>query len=231
MHLGDSRDVLPTIAGPYVLVTDPPYGVNLGTHGAAKDRRRDRVLVKDAYNGFADTIDDLRTVVIPCVQAALAVAKRGAVFCAGTHIREFPAPSAIGGIYLPAGCGRSSWGFTNFAHVLFYGKAPELEKGARPTGISSTETAEQNGHPVPKPVGWMLWLVALASRVDDVIVDPFAGSATTGVAALRTGRRFIGIERDPEYFRIACERLTAEQDNSTLKASRAGQASLFGKAG
>jgi site-specific DNA-methyltransferase (adenine-specific) len=231
MYMGDSRDVVPTIAGPYVLVTDPPYGVNLGDHLAAKDRRRNRVLVKDAYNGFADTLENLRTSVVPCVEAALTVADRGAVFCAGTRIREFPEPSAVGGVYLPAGCGRSSWGFTNFAHVLFYGKAPDLEKGARPTGISSTETAESNGHPVPKPVGWMLWLVTLTSRVGDVVLDPFAGSATTGIAAMRAGRRFVGIERDPEYFRIACDRLKAEESNSTLKAARTGQTSLFGKAG
>lgn len=230
MHLGDARDVLPGVPAPYVLVTDPPYGVDLGTHLAAKDRRRDRVLVKDGYNGFADTLENLRDVVIPCVHDALAVADRGAVFCAGTRIREFPEPAAVGGVYLPAGCGRSAWGFTNFAHCLFYGQAPDLQKGARPTGMSSTESAEQNGHPVPKPLGWMLWVVRLATRADDVVFDPFTGSGTTGVAALRLGRRFVGIERDPTYFGIACERLRAEAAGSTLKAQRAGQTPLFGGA-
>lgn len=62
----------------------------------------------------------------------------------------------------------------------------------------------------------------------DVILDAFAGSATTGIAALRRGCRFIGIERDPKYFAVSCDSLAAEEEGSTLQAMRSGQASLFG---
>ncbi len=57
----------------------------------------------------------------------------------------------------------------------------------------------------------------------------FSGSATTGLAALRLGRKFIGIERDPAYFDLSVDRLRAEESNSTLQAARAGQLPLLGR--
>jgi site-specific DNA-methyltransferase (adenine-specific) len=53
----------------------------------------------------------------------------------------------------------------------------------------------------------MTWLVDLSSRYNELILDPFMGSGTTGVACVKLGRRFIGIEIDPGYFEIACQRI------------------------
>lgn len=68
---------------------------------------------------------------------------------------------------------------------------------------------EESGHPCPRPVDTMFHIAQLAAARGGLIIDPFAGSGTTGVAAIRTGRRFIGIEIDPAYADIArdrCER-------------------------
>ena len=59
------------------------------------------------------------------------------------------------------------------------------------------------------------------------MLDPFAGSASTGIAALRAGYRFIGIERVPAYAELARERLAAEEQGSTLQARAQGQEALF----
>jgi len=83
-------------------------------------------------------------------------------------------------------------------------------------------------HPTPKPIALMLELVELFTDPDDLIIDPFAGSGTTLVAALRLGRRAIGIERDPKYHALAVDRLNAEVSGSSLRAARAGQGALFG---
>lgn len=66
----------------------------------------------------------------------------------------------------------------------------------------------RNIHPTVKPVSLMRWLVALATPPGGVILDPFAGSASTGVAAVMEGRVFLGIEREARYIDIACARLT-----------------------
>ena len=70
--------------------------------------------------------------------------------------------------------------------------------------------AEKNGHPVPKPVGWMRWLVALTTRPGDLVLDPFSGSGTTAKAAKELGRRFLGLEINPEYCAIAERRIAQE---------------------
>ena len=82
-------------------------------------------------------------------------------------------------------------------------------------------------HPTTKPLHLMLELVSLFTDPDEVVLDPFAGSGTTGVACLRLGRRFIGVERDEKYHAIACERLEAESQGLTLRDARAGQIPLF----
>lgn len=66
---------------------------------------------------------------------------------------------------------------------------------------------ERGLHPTQKPVLLFDYLARTYTNAGDVILDPFMGSGTTGVAALKAGRKFIGIEREAEYFEIACKRV------------------------
>jgi DNA modification methylase len=66
----------------------------------------------------------------------------------------------------------------------------------------------RNIHPTVKPLALMRWLVALVTPPGGVVLDPFAGSATTGIAAVLEDRLFLGIEREAKYIDIACARLT-----------------------
>jgi DNA modification methylase len=203
LYLGDCREILPTLGKVDAVVTDPPYGINLG----AGDRRGgSHGLAKSAYHGYEDTLENFRRVIVPAIRLALAHAERGAVFCT-LNLHELPKPDAIGGVYVPAATGRHCWGYASLQPVGFYGVAPDLNKGPRPSAIRSSEIAEDNGHPCPKPLGWMTWLVSHVSRAGEVIFDPFMGSGTTGVAAVKLGRKFIGIEIEPKYFEIACSRI------------------------
>ena len=73
-----------------------------------------------------------------------------------------------------------------------------------------------NTHTTIKPQKLMTELVGLFTDKDDSILDCFMGSGSTGVAAVSMGRRFIGIERDPEYFDICCRRIEKAQDGGAL---------------
>ena len=64
-------------------------------------------------------------------------------------------------------------------------------------------------HPCEKPLAMMEHIIAASSRPGDVVLDPFMGSGTTGVACVKLGRKFIGIELDPGYFDIAVKRIKA----------------------
>jgi site-specific DNA-methyltransferase (adenine-specific) len=65
---------------------------------------------------------------------------------------------------------------------------------------------EGKHHPTQKPLPLMKWCIDQAGNPESIL-DPFMGSGTTGVAAIQMGRSFIGIEREPKYFDIACKRI------------------------
>ena len=88
----------------------------------------------------------------------------------------------------------------------------EIRAQAVPFQVGSA--ADYNEHPTCKPVDTMAWLLG---KTEGTIFDPFMGSGTTGVACVRTGRRFIGCEISEEYFDIARKRIQAELDARDAK--------------
>lgn len=76
------------------------------------------------------------------------------------------------------------------------------------TGKRHSPRLVRNTHPTVKPLALMRWLVRLVTPEGGVVLDPFAGSGSTGIAAVLEGRPFVGIEREGEYADVACARLT-----------------------
>lgn len=205
------------------VVTDPPYGVDLGN---GKDMRGgSHGLARRSYANYEDTYENLVGLIIPRLRAALALAKRGACF-PGPHLQDFPKASYVGGIYCPAASGRCAWGFITFLPILFYGKDPRLQFGAKPNVLESNATTEKFGHPCPKPVEWMRWLIERTTLPGETVLDPFMGSGTTGVACVNTGRNFIGIEIDKGYFDIAQRRI-AEAKNTLFEPATEHEQNLM----
>jgi len=77
------------------------------------------------------------------------------------------------------------------------------------TGAKSLE--RDGHHPTEKPIWLMQALIADFTQPGDTILDPFMGSGTTGVAAIRAGRKFVGIEKDPEHYATAVRRMRYEE--------------------
>lgn len=84
---------------------------------------------------------------------------------------------------------------------------PEHQKYFYAPRATRKEKGEDNKHPTVKPVALMEWLIQIYSSPNHIVLDPFMGSGTTGVACRNTGRDFVGIERDKEYYNIAQQRL------------------------
>lgn len=215
LYLGDCLEILPTLPKVDAVITDPPYGVGYAG-SATKHSARSGI----GYLSFDDTPENVRENIVPRFVAALERAERAALTPGIRCARMYPQPTGEGVIWYPSGANSGPWGFITHQPIYYYGKCPFLadKKGRRSTGFQSTESAEQNGHPCPKPVGQMQWIINRASRYGEKILDPFMGSGTTGVACMNLGRKFIGIEIEPKYFDIACRRIDDAQRQARLFA-------------
>jgi site-specific DNA-methyltransferase (adenine-specific)/modification methylase len=74
-------------------------------------------------------------------------------------------------------------------------------------GMLREKGAQRGDHPTQKPLEVMKWAIGHIPAPCETILDPFAGSGTTGVAAIQMGKSFIGIEREPKYFEAMCRRI------------------------
>lgn len=83
---------------------------------------------------------------------------------------------------------------------------------------SADERDTGNTHPTVKPLALMRYLCMLISTPDAVVLDPYLGSGSTGIACVGLGRKFVGIEIDPAYFEIACQRIEDAQRQQRLFA-------------
>jgi len=103
------------------------------------------------------------------------------------------------------------------------------ENFERPKFVSGLVTVnEKTPHPTQKPVSLMEHLIKIHTNHNDLVIDPFMGSGTTGVAAVQTGRRLIGIELDTNYYDVACVRINNAHYQESLENSTNTLTSFFG---
>lgn len=117
------------------------------------------------------------------------VAQGNNIYGALHHITKSPEPRADAG---------------SAARFFYCAKAAAAERG------------EGNDHPTVKPLALMRWLLTLVVPPGGLVLDPFLGSGSTGVAAIELGMRFVGVERDRKSFDIACARIEAAQRQGQL---------------
>lgn len=178
-----------------LVLTDPPYGVEFG------------------YDSIEDTKAELKKLVDAFMPEALRVAKRVVVTCGNGNQSLYPSPTWTMAWISTAGAGQNAWGFTCWQPVLCYGKDPYRENGmgARRDIIMSNETSAKSDHPCPKPIEfWKTLMDRCSVKESDTILDPFAGSGTTGVAAKQLKRNCTLIEISPKYIEIIKSRLSQE---------------------
>jgi len=234
---GDCLGVLPTIPDKAIahVITDPPYEAEAHTSG-----RRVAGALKVASLDFAPITTDLR--IASADHFSRLAARWTIAFCQVEAAMLWSAALAVGGAKtrrvaiwvkpdgMPQFSGdRPAMGYESI--VLAHAEGRCAWNGGGQHGVFThpchRDPKTATGHMTEKPLPLMLELVALFTDPDELILDAFAGSGTTGVACLRLDRRFIGIEKDPKYAAVARERLRAESQGLSLRDSRAGQLAMF----
>lgn len=230
LYCGDARDILPRMQPVDLILTDPPYLVSKG--GFASNLQLDGGFggwMKE-YGNQGDIVDcDLEfSDWLPLAFAALAGQAQAYFMTNGRNLKAMQQAAEDAGFRLhtvlvwdkrAALPNKYYQNVTEFALFMFKGKAFTIADPASKNLVSIFQRDESQ-HPTEKPVELMSFWLRNSSKAGDLICDPFMGSGTTGVAALREGRRFIGIEKDPTHFATACRRIE--------DAQRQGQ--LFGEA-
>ena len=99
---------------------------------------------------------------------------------------------------------------------IYNGQSPESSKDMKGVDKKFTTQPTKNNHPTVKPLQLFSYLVTLGSRKDDVVLDPFMGSGTTPIACVTLDRKYLGIEREEEYFKIAEARVEKAKNPANL---------------
>jgi site-specific DNA-methyltransferase (adenine-specific)/modification methylase len=213
LYLGDCLDILPTLGRVDAVVTDPPYGqahkVNTFHSGGTRDKavvqRNGRFLTVRPKVWEPIAGDERPFDPSPWIHAAPEVLLWGAHKFAdrlppGGWLVWDKVPT---GKVRDQGDGEAAWINRDQPMRIFRLLWDGLCVGV---GARHEVTAgQQRLHPTQKPEAVMRWCLAFIEG--DIILDPYMGSGTTGVACAKLGRKFIGIEIDPGYFDIACKRI------------------------
>jgi hypothetical protein len=211
LYLGDCYEILPRLGWLPALVMDPPYAFNTSGGGSFREQRghTDQIAAEGLDQGFDHSI------INPLLCGSVVV------FCHNDQVPELSA-------YLKGSFSRSAlcmWIKTNpmpmankhyvadgeiYFHAWNHGFHPRGELADKKRHVcSQVGRGSKFGHPTVKPDHVMNKIITNVSV--STICDPFMGTGSTGVAAVRAARAFIGIEKNPIHFATACARLAAAQ--------------------
>lgn len=193
LHLGDCLAYMRTLPDGRVdaVVTDPPYNVGLAYSDG--DNRGDYPQWCAAWFAELERVS-IGPIAISCGIGNLLM------------WQQIKVPDWVMAWHKPNSMKRVMVGWNTWEPVLLYRKT-RGKKTHDSFRVSIAPQKDTGNHPCPKPLGWAIELVDRLTKPGVTVFDPFAGSGTTGVACIQTGRKFIGCEIDPTYFAIAQKRI------------------------
>jgi site-specific DNA-methyltransferase (adenine-specific) len=201
LYLGDCAAIAPSLDRACRVVSDPPYGMDWNT-----DSTRFTGGQHKRGEGRADW-GDIKGDAEPFDPAPWLEFKSTVLWGANHYFQRLPVgktlvwlkkpPHLYGTFLSDCEVGWASGGHGVFAHFRQF---PPPSRMAENDGVNVA-------HPTQKPLSLMRWCIEEFAAGPGPVLDPFMGSGTTGVAAVGLGRHFIGIERDPAHFAVACRRI------------------------
>lgn len=238
LYLGDCMEIMPTLGKVQAVLTDPPYGMTDASWDNApnveamwrelKRDRTDAVFILNASQPFTSAVvlGNIKDFRVEWIWEKNAGSNFGTVKWQPMKEHESVLVfSSRTPRYRPIMEQRAASGAARVKTVVNYDSQPEAYSGI--TGKSSSMrpqlryprsiqkfNRERGFHPNQKPVGLVEYFLKTYTEVGDVVLDPYMGSGTTAVGCINLGRPFIGVEIDPRYFDIACERVRNAYENS-----------------
>ena len=201
LYLGDSLEIAPMLQGVDALISDPPYGIDYSPDRCrAKPRRKNAAIFNREWEKVGG--DDVPFDPSPWLGYSVAV-----IWGGNNYTDKLP---------------NGGWLVWNKQRAKgFVGSGAEMAwtntiNGAQIfdlmwDGFRRGAEVNEHYHPTQKPVSLMAWCMDKAKVPEGAtVLDPYMGSGSTGIACIRTGRRFIGIEKDPTHYATALERITNE---------------------
>jgi DNA modification methylase len=203
LYLGDCMDILPTLPKVDAEIKDPPYGIDVIAKTYQNKKTKPGTSMAHKTNWDISQTWDKEPPPQKIIDLCMEKSQHQAFF--GGNYFTLP----------PTSC----WlvwdklnGANDFADCeLAWTNWPKAVRRIqwRWNGMIR-QGNEERFHPTQKPLEVMKWVIELCPKAESIL-DPFMGSGTTGVAAVQMGRKFIGIEREPKYFDIACKRIEDAQ--------------------
>ena len=214
LYQGDCRDVFPEISHADAVIMDPPYELSDSGPGASHFgmslKKFDSIQYKEILNGFDFSVfEEIEKICVPFNMFC---------FCSNKQISKIMAYHEERGRSVTL----LVWHKTNaapFANGVWRGDIEYVvhvrAKGATFVGgaiekkkVFNHPIIQDDEHPTVKPISILEKYIRICSAEGGTILDPFAGSGSCGVAAIKLGRKFTGIEISPVYFDIACRRIS-----------------------
>lgn len=235
LYCGDCLDILPTLSGVDAVITSPPYNTlqpGRNPSGLHAERKSGVNVWMDKQGGYFDQMpeDDYQQWQQRFLETAMKAAPivwinhktryRDGFGIHPLHFYKAPLFAEViwnRGVSMAMNCGRFS---PSHEYFLAFGKPrkwdDEENKRMSVWSIPPGEGKDaDNDHPCPFPVR-LVQPIVKACVFDGAACDPFTGTGTTGIACIRTGRKFIGIEKDPKHFATARERIIRELQQQLL---------------
>lgn len=217
LWLGDCRDILPGLPKVDAVITDPPYGIEYVSawrkRGPTEMLANDDSAPVDAVADMASLLNEGGAMYL-ATRFDVAAQWNEAIRSAGLRLKT--------PIFWDKGnhtSGDLDGDFGARVEVfIFAHKGRHKLRGPRLANLWAVPRDPAGDHPTPKPVALMERMVACSTDEGGLVVDPFMGSGSTGVACMNLGRRFIGCEVDPRYFEFACRRIEDAQRQGRLIA-------------
>jgi site-specific DNA-methyltransferase (adenine-specific) len=215
IYHGDCLDIMPTLEDKSVdmILTDPPYGMKYQSARRTATPQFDKI-------ENDDTVDWLPVLLKECWRV-LKDDSHVYMFCNDYAISDFRRAFELAGFKAKRTLvwvknnhtsGDLHGDYGNKTEFIVYAqKGRRLLRGGRDTNVLSFNRVSHLQHPTQKPVDLCEYLIGKSSNEGDTVLDPFAGSGTTGVACLNTGRKFILIEKDASYCEIIKNRIENHQ--------------------